>query len=82
MLLQEQSSPVTVETEKLSKRAQKRLKKRQEWLDTKTERKEIQKQKRKLKIEQYKAEGKFEISNSGESVKKLSPTVMYVHCNF
>ena len=54
----------------LSKSALKKLAKRQSWLDTKAERKAIQKQKRKAKVEQNKAEGKYEISYSGtDSIK-------------
>jgi len=57
----------------LSKSALKKLAKRQSWLETKAERKAIQKQKRKAKVEQNKAEGKYEISYSGiDSIKFCS----------
>ncbi len=55
----------------LSKSALKKLAKRQSWLDTKAERKALQKQKRKAKVEQNKAEGKYEISYSGTNSIKF-----------
>jgi len=59
-------------TEKLSKRAQKKLKKRQEWLDHRQERRALEKAKRKAKIEQRKAQDPNlpSYTSSRKSIKK------------
>ena len=48
----------------LSKRAQKKLLKRQQWLDSKQERRAKEKEKRKRKMEERRKEGSFEESRS------------------
>ena len=55
----------------LSKRAQKKLLKRQQWLDTKHERRAKEKEKRKRKMEERRKEGGFEESRtaSGKALK-------------
>ena len=51
----------------LSKSALKKIAKRQSWLDTKAERKSIQKQKRKEKVELNRKRGVYEMSYSGST---------------
>ena len=51
----------------LSKSALKKIAKRQSWLDTKAERKAIQKQKRKEKVELNRKLGVYEMSYSGSN---------------
>jgi len=59
----------------LSKRAKKKMLKRQQWIDTKQERRAKEKEKRKRKMEERRKEGGFEESRS-ESRKKLKQSKM------
>ena len=59
------SQPAAGSDQKLSKRAKKRLLKRQTWLDSRAERKAIQKQKRKAKMGLCRAEGRYDTTYSG-----------------
>ena len=59
----------------LSKRAKKKILKRQQWLDSKQERRAKEKEKRKRKMEERRKEGGFEESRS-ESRKKLKQSKM------